>query len=224
MKCNRNTTQERVIWISGALAIQRKDQITKTNYYYWGIKSMIDFSSVIEPIKRIDWYQFTKWANQAILKRDQYNQKSQTIDLGFPRAWGPLVIVLLSNGVLAFIGLIWDFITLDKCDIILFLSYSYLLLQQAPHRCLDELVNNFNKTIFPAAKAIIFYIVITDLVTKSQLKTHVAYAALELSVKKLGEFNANDNEFAVNAKTFYRNVQTQWFRIKSYQLNRSLHM
>ena len=28
----------------------------------------------------------------------------------------------------------WDLITLDECDIILFLSYSYLLSQQAPHR------------------------------------------------------------------------------------------
>ncbi|KAJ7864111.1 hypothetical protein B0H14DRAFT_2305378, partial [Mycena olivaceomarginata] len=30
---------------------------------------------------------------------------------------------------------------------------------------------------------------ITDYITKSQLKTHVAFAMLELAVKKLGEFN-----------------------------------
>lgn len=80
-------------------------------------------------------------------------------------------------------------------------------------RCLDGLVNNFNKTILqtmrcnmdikfigsgPAAKAIIYYI--TNYITKSQLKTHIAYAALELAVKKLGEFNPEDDEFTIHAK------------------------
>ena len=80
-------------------------------------------------------------------------------------------------------------------------------------RCLDGLVNNFNETILqtmrcnmdikfigsgPAAKAIIYYI--TNYITKTQLKTHVAYAALELSVKKLGEFNPADDELTVYAK------------------------
>ena len=80
-------------------------------------------------------------------------------------------------------------------------------------RCLDGLVNNFNKTILecircnmdikfigsgPAAKAIIYYI--TNYITKSQLKTHVAFAALELSVKKLGEFDPTEDELTVRAK------------------------
>ena len=72
--------------------------------------------------------------------------------------------------------------------------------------CLDSLVNNFNETILraiwcnmdikfigsgPSAKAVIYYI--TDYITKSQLKTHVAFAALELSIKKLNESNTSDN-------------------------------
>lgn len=59
-------------------------------------------------------------------------------------------------------------------------------------RCLNGLVNNFNDTIIRAvccnmdikfigsgvsAKAILYYI--TDYITKSQLKLHVAYAALD---------------------------------------------
>ena len=61
--------------------------------------------------------------------------------------------------------------------------------------CLDGLVNNFNLTILEcircnmdikfvgsgvSAKAILYYI--TDYITKLQLKTHVAYVALELAV------------------------------------------
>ena len=80
-------------------------------------------------------------------------------------------------------------------------------------RCLDGLVNNFNETILEAircnmdikfigsgseAKAIIYYI--TNYITKSQLKTHVAYAALELAVKKLGEFNPEDDDLTLRAK------------------------
>ncbi len=80
-------------------------------------------------------------------------------------------------------------------------------------RCLDGLVNNFNATILRAvrcnmdikfigsgasAKAVLYYI--TDYITKSQLKTHVAYAALELSVKKLGEYDPNEDEVTVRAK------------------------
>ena len=76
--------------------------------------------------------------------------------------------------------------------------------------CLDGLVNNFNETILEAircnmdikfigsgsaAKAIIYYI--TNYITKSQLKTHVAYSALELSIKKLGEYNAGEDELTV---------------------------
>ena len=80
-------------------------------------------------------------------------------------------------------------------------------------RCLDGLVNNFNETILeaircnmdikfigsgPAVKAIIYYI--TNYITKSQLKTHVAYAALELATKKLGEYNPDDDEITIWAK------------------------
>ncbi|KAK0437114.1 uncharacterized protein EV420DRAFT_1623444 [Desarmillaria tabescens] len=80
-------------------------------------------------------------------------------------------------------------------------------------RCLNGMVNNFNETILRAmrcnmdikfigsgasAKAVLYYI--TDYITKSQLKTHIAYAALELSVKKLGEYNPNEDEITVRAK------------------------
>ncbi|TDL18176.1 hypothetical protein BD410DRAFT_688694, partial [Rickenella mellea] len=80
-------------------------------------------------------------------------------------------------------------------------------------RCLDGMVNDFNATILAAvrcnmdikfigsgnaAKAILFYI--TDYITKSQLKTHVAFAALELAVKKLGEYNPAEDELTVRAK------------------------
>lgn len=80
-------------------------------------------------------------------------------------------------------------------------------------RCLDGLVNNFNLTIIeavrcnmdvkfigsgPSAKAVLYYI--TDYITKSQLKSHVAFAALELAVKKLGEYNKDDDESTIRAK------------------------
>ena len=47
-------------------------------------------------------------------------------------------------------------------------------------------------------KAILYYI--TDYITKSQSKAHVAYAALELAVNKLGEYNALDDDFTCCAK------------------------
>ncbi|KAF8214481.1 hypothetical protein K438DRAFT_1435091, partial [Mycena galopus ATCC 62051] len=80
-------------------------------------------------------------------------------------------------------------------------------------RCLDGLVNNFNSTILEAircnmdikfigssasAKAILYYI--TDYITKSQLKTHVAFSMLELAVKKLGEFNPFADDLTIHAK------------------------
>ncbi|KAJ7797838.1 hypothetical protein B0H14DRAFT_2618490 [Mycena olivaceomarginata] len=43
-----------------------------------------------------------------------------------------------------------------------------------------------------SAKGILYYI--TDYITKSQLKTHVAFSMLELAVKKLGEFNPFEDE------------------------------
>lgn len=49
-----------------------------------------------------------------------------------------------------------------------------------------------------AAKAILYYV--TDYISKAQLKVHVAYAALELAVCKLGEYNPADDELTVQAK------------------------
>jgi hypothetical protein len=80
-------------------------------------------------------------------------------------------------------------------------------------RCLDGMVNNFNQTIIEAircnmdikfigsgasAKAVLYYI--TDYITKSQLKAHVAFAALELAVTKLGEFRETEDKVTVHAK------------------------
>lgn len=79
--------------------------------------------------------------------------------------------------------------------------------------CLDGMVNNFNLTIIeaircnmdvkfigsgPSAKAVLYYI--TDYITKSQLKSHAAFAALELAVKKLGEYNEGKGEVTIQAK------------------------
>ena len=80
-------------------------------------------------------------------------------------------------------------------------------------KCLDGMVNHFNATIISAmrcnmdlkfigsgesAKAILYYI--TDYISKAQLKARVAYAALELAVRKLGEYNPLDDEPMVRAK------------------------
>ena len=80
-------------------------------------------------------------------------------------------------------------------------------------RCLDGLVNSFNMTILEAircnmdiefigsgesAKAMIYYI--TDYITKSQLKSHVAYAALQLAVKKYEAVEDIDDDFTVKPK------------------------
>ena len=80
-------------------------------------------------------------------------------------------------------------------------------------RCLDGLVNNFNTTILEAvwcnmdisfigsgesAKAMIYYI--TDYIMKSQLKTHVAYAALQLAVKKCKDVDDADDDFTTHSK------------------------
>ncbi|KAJ4478722.1 hypothetical protein C8J55DRAFT_394325, partial [Lentinula edodes] len=80
-------------------------------------------------------------------------------------------------------------------------------------RCLDGLVNNFNETILRAircnmdikfigsgasAKAVLYYI--TNYITKSQLKAHVAYAALERAVRRLDEQCPDDSELTVRAK------------------------
>ncbi|KAJ7162715.1 hypothetical protein C8R43DRAFT_819626, partial [Mycena crocata] len=80
-------------------------------------------------------------------------------------------------------------------------------------RCLDGLVNNFNETMIraircnmdikfigsgPAAKAILYYI--TDYITKSQLQAHVAYAALEVAVRKLGDFDPEADDLTTRAQ------------------------
>ncbi|KAK0187154.1 hypothetical protein F5146DRAFT_935141, partial [Armillaria mellea] len=78
---------------------------------------------------------------------------------------------------------------------------------------LNGMVKIFNETILHAvqcnmdikfigsgasAKAVLYYI--TDYIMKSQLKAHVTYAALELSVQKLGEFDPGEDELTVRAK------------------------
>jgi hypothetical protein len=80
-------------------------------------------------------------------------------------------------------------------------------------RCLEGMINNFNATMLEAircnmdikfigsgesAKAILYYI--TDYITKTDLKAHVAFAALELAVKKLGEFDPSADEATLRAK------------------------
>jgi hypothetical protein len=80
-------------------------------------------------------------------------------------------------------------------------------------RCLDGLVNNFNMTILEAvrcnmdiqfigsgesAKAMIYYI--TDYITKSQLKSHVAYAALQVAVRKCEGVDDAEDDFTVRSK------------------------
>ncbi|KAG1894292.1 uncharacterized protein F5891DRAFT_985174 [Suillus fuscotomentosus] len=79
------------------------------------------------------------------------------------------------------------------------------------------MVNNFNASMLEAvrcnmdikfissgasAKAILYYI--TDYITKSQLKAHVAYAALDLARRKLSEFDSTDDDLTVRAKELIR--------------------
>lgn len=76
-------------------------------------------------------------------------------------------------------------------------------------RCLDGMVNNFNDTMMEAlrcnmdvkfvgsgeaAKAIVYYI--TNYITKPQMKAHVAYAAIELAIKRLSELPVEEMESA----------------------------
>lgn len=73
-------------------------------------------------------------------------------------------------------------------------------------RCTNGMINNFNPTIIRnvrcnmdikfigsglSAKAVMFYV--TDYITKSQLKAHVAFAALECAARKLDEQIAPTN-------------------------------
>ncbi|KAF9506623.1 hypothetical protein BS47DRAFT_1248474, partial [Hydnum rufescens UP504] len=77
----------------------------------------------------------------------------------------------------------------------------------------DGLVNNYNETMIqalqcnmdfkfigsgPSAKAILYYV--TDYITKSQLKTHVAYGALQAAVKKLQSQSQTNDSIALQAK------------------------
>jgi hypothetical protein len=79
--------------------------------------------------------------------------------------------------------------------------------------CLDGMVNNFNTTILEtircnmdikfvgssvSTKAILYYIM--DYITKLQLKTHIVYAALELAISKLGQYNPQDDNLTFCAK------------------------
>ncbi|EIM79425.1 uncharacterized protein STEHIDRAFT_45631, partial [Stereum hirsutum FP-91666 SS1] len=81
------------------------------------------------------------------------------------------------------------------------------------HQCLDGMVNNFNMTILEcvrcnmdikfigsgaAAKAILYYI--SDYISKQQLKAHVAYAALDLAVSKLGDYDPSEDILDKRAK------------------------
>ncbi|THU92913.1 hypothetical protein K435DRAFT_588583, partial [Dendrothele bispora CBS 962.96] len=80
-------------------------------------------------------------------------------------------------------------------------------------RCTDGLVNSYNETILKAvrcnmdikfigsgasAKAISYYI--TDYITKTQLKAHVAYAALEVAIRKIGNVDDKSDDIAVQGK------------------------
>ena len=80
------------------------------------------------------------------------------------------------------------------------------------HR-LDGMVNNFNLTISvgtwcngdikfmasrDATKSVLYYI--TDYITKSQLKSHVSFSALEAALKKLGERDPTDTDTELRAK------------------------
>ncbi|EMD41245.1 hypothetical protein CERSUDRAFT_41434 [Gelatoporia subvermispora B] len=80
-------------------------------------------------------------------------------------------------------------------------------------QCIDGMVNNFNETILEAtrcnmdikfirsgddAKAVLMYI--TDYVTKTPLKNHVFYAALEIALKHLAQFNGQCNDIASRAR------------------------
>ena len=80
-------------------------------------------------------------------------------------------------------------------------------------RCLHGMVNNFNATIIEAircnmdikfigsgesVKAILYYI--TDYITKTDLKTHIAFSALKLAIEKLGEYDPTADEVTIRAK------------------------
>jgi hypothetical protein len=57
----------------------------------------------------------------------------------------------------------------------------------------------------PAAKAVMYYI--TDYITKSQSQAHVAYTALELVVTKLGDYDPEEDDFAMRARRLLQNLK-----------------
>lgn len=94
-------------------------------------------------------------------------------------------------------------------------------------RISDGLINTYNETIIEAirsnmdikfigsgqsAKAILYYV--TDYITKSQLKAHVAFAALSLAVRKLGNVAYEEEDFVVRAK---RLLQKSAYAMISHQ-------
>ena len=94
-------------------------------------------------------------------------------------------------------------------------------------RCLDGMVNNFNPTILEtlrcnmdikfigsgvAAKGILYYI--TDYITKTQLQTHVSYAALDTAINKLKTFDPREDALEIRAKKL---LQKCAYRMVSHQ-------
>ncbi|KAJ3558871.1 hypothetical protein NM688_g667 [Phlebia brevispora] len=94
-------------------------------------------------------------------------------------------------------------------------------------QCLNGLVNNFNETMMrvmrcnmdinfigsgEAAKAILYYI--TNYITKSQMKAHVAYAALELAINRLAACTIDEDEESLRAK---RMLQKCAFALLTHQ-------
>lgn len=70
------------------------------------------------------------------------------------------------------------------------------------------------------AKAVLYYI--TDYITKSQLKTQVAFAMLELAVKKLGEFNPLEDDKTTRAKKLLPKCAYTMIPNKSFQRSKLL--
>ncbi|KAK0213869.1 hypothetical protein IW262DRAFT_1450164 [Armillaria fumosa] len=103
-------------------------------------------------------------------------------------------------------------------------SFNYETSELCLH-CLDGLVNNFNETILcsvhcnmdikfigsrASAKAVLYYTI--DYIIKSQLKTHVAYAALELSIQKLGVYQLNEDDVSIHAK---KSKSQKWYKMRN---------
>ena len=80
-------------------------------------------------------------------------------------------------------------------------------------RYMDGMVNRYNETILEclrcnmdiqfvgtgrSAKAVLYYI--TDYITKTQLKAHVAYSALDVAVRKLGDYDPSVDDLRLRAK------------------------